>query len=69
MRARIHVSPWGVHSRARMDAQTALERWWTEVERILLHDDGPPRGAESRVGGAVASAERVGGERRQAPLR
>ena len=56
MRARIHVSPWGVHSRARMDAQASLERWWAEVARILVHSDPSPAGGEARVGGGVADA-------------
>jgi hypothetical protein len=64
MRSRIHVSPWGVHSRARTDAQTVLERWWAEVARILLHHDAPPQGGEARVGGVVANAADMGGERR-----
>lgn len=64
MRARIHVSPWGVHAgraHAGADAQTVLERWWAEVARIISHHDPSPGGGEARVGGGVADAH---GERR-----
>jgi hypothetical protein len=67
MRARIHVSPWGVHPvrpHAGADAQTVLERWWAEVGRILLHHDAPPRGGEARVSGGVADAADAHGDRR-----
>jgi hypothetical protein len=63
MRARIHVSPWGVHPgrfHPGTDAQTVLERWWAEVARIISHPDRSPEGG----GGVVANAADAHGERR-----
>lgn len=77
---RFYISPWGVHpdrARAGTDAQTLMERWWTQVGRILQHrgafagDSNPAAGGGAAAVGprTTGGAERHGTDARRTAMR